>query len=155
MNNNQHENDIFDLIMKLPGLKDYFPFYKKYKELLLYLFFGGLTFFIGIGVYAWMNEYLGVNALIANIVSWIAGVTFSFYSTKRWVFRFATNGFRELFRQMCSFYAARAMTLILQEILLYIFITGLGCDSILIKICTEIINIILNYIVSKFVIFKK
>lgn len=152
---NEQKEDIFDLMMHLPGLKVFSPLYKKYREALLYLFFGGLTFFIGIGIYVWMNTHLGINALIANIVSWIAGVTFSFFTTKRWVFRFKSKGIKTLFQQIFNFYTARLTTLGLQELLLYIFINLLGYGSTLTKICTEIINIILNYLVSKFIIFKK
>ena len=39
----EKEKDIFDKIMALPGLNIFEGFYQKYKEMLLYLFFGGMT----------------------------------------------------------------------------------------------------------------
>ena len=39
----QEKRDIFDRMMALPILNIFEPFYKKNKEVLLYLFFGGLT----------------------------------------------------------------------------------------------------------------
>ena len=49
------EKDIFDRIMELPVLRIFNPFYKKNKEILLYLFFGGLTFLVSIISYAFFN----------------------------------------------------------------------------------------------------
>lgn len=141
--------------MSWPVLRGLRPVYSKYKEEVLYLFFGGLTFFLAIGIYILSEQLLGWNVLVSNVISWISGVTFSYFTTKRWVFRVQASGIKALIQQMASFYVARFTTLVLQEILLYFFISTLGYNSILVKICTEIINIILNYIVSKFIIFKK
>ena len=75
MSNNTDNNmqeikpDIFDKIMHLPGLRVFEPLYKKYKEVLLYLFFGVLTTVVSIGSYAFFNVTLGINELIANVIS--------------------------------------------------------------------------------------
>ena len=62
----EEKKDIFDKLMHLPVLNILEPFYKKHKEVLMYLFFGGLTFFLNIALYAWLDKGLGINALIAN-----------------------------------------------------------------------------------------
>ena len=71
--NNMQETkpDIFDKIMHLPGLRVFEPLYKKYKEVLLYLFFGVLTTVVSIGSYALFNVAMGINELIANVISWV------------------------------------------------------------------------------------
>ena len=80
------EKDIFDRIMELPVLRIFNPFYKKNKEILLYLFFGGLTFLVSIISYAFFNIQIGWNALIANIGSWILAVSFAYVTNRIWVF---------------------------------------------------------------------
>ena len=72
----QKKEDIFDRLMHLPGLRIFEKFYKKNKEMLLYLLFGGLTTIVSIGTYAWFNVGMHINELIANIISWIFAVTF-------------------------------------------------------------------------------
>lgn len=74
--NNMQETkpDIFDKIMHLPGLRVFEPLYKKYKEVLLYLFFGVLTTVVSIGSYAFFNVAMGINELIANVISWVLAV---------------------------------------------------------------------------------
>ena len=48
----EEKKDIFDKLMHLPVLNIFEPFYKKHKEVLMYLFFGGITFFLNIALYA-------------------------------------------------------------------------------------------------------
>ena len=52
----EEKKDIFDKLMHLPVLNIFEPFYKKHKEVLMYLFFGGLTFFLNIALYAWLDK---------------------------------------------------------------------------------------------------
>ena len=63
----EERKDIFDKIMSLPGLRIFEEFYKKNKEVLLYLFFGGLTFIVSIGSYTLFCVPLKMNVLIANV----------------------------------------------------------------------------------------
>ena len=64
----QEKRDIFDRMMALPILNIFEPFYKKNKEVLLYLFFGGLTFIVSIATYAVFNVSMGINELIAGSI---------------------------------------------------------------------------------------
>lgn len=66
--------DIFDRIMELGILKPLYPIYHQHKEILLYLFFGGLTFIVSIGSYAFFEISIKLEPLIANIFSWILAV---------------------------------------------------------------------------------
>lgn len=149
------EKDIFDKIMEWSVLRLFQPFYKKNKEMLLYLFFGGLSFIVSISTYAVFNVGLGLNELIANILSWIITVMFAFLTNRIWVFQSPTNGITEFFKQMLAFYSGRVITLIIEEAILLIFITWLGFNSMLIKVIAQVIVIVLNYVISKLLIFKK
>ena len=63
--------DIFDRIMALRWLRPLRPFYEKFKEPLLYLFFGGLTTLLSIFLYWLFAHPLGLPPLIANVISWV------------------------------------------------------------------------------------
>lgn len=146
--------DIFDKIMELPLLRIFQPFYKKNKEILLYLFFGGLSFIVSISTYAGVNIGLGINELIANVLSWVITVLFAFLTNRIWVFQAPTNGAKEFVKQMAAFYSGRIITLIIEEVILLIFITWLGFNSLLIKTIAQVIVILLNYVISKLIIFR-
>ena len=148
------QGDIFDKIMHLPGLRVFEDFYKKNKEVLLYLFFGGLAFLVSIGTYALFNVLLGMNELIANIFSWIITVLFAFFTNRVWVFQARTDSVGAFLKQMISFYAGRVITLVVEEIILLIFITYLNFASMPVKIAAQIVVIVLNYVISKLLVFK-
>ena len=141
--------------MKLPILNIFEPFYKKNKEMLLYLFFGGLTFVVSVITYGFFNVSLGLDELIANIISWIIAVTFAFFTNRIWVFNSPTNGAREFVAQLISFFGGRVVTLVIEEIILLVFITWLKFPSMIIKIIAQIIVIVLNYVISKLIVFKE
>ena len=136
--------DIFDRLMHLPVLNIFEPFYKKHKEMLLYLFFGGLTFVISVITYAFFNVSLGMNELVANI-----------FTNRIWVFDGKTNGAKEFFVQMMNFFGGRVATLVVEEVILFVFITKLGFGSMVVKIAAQIIVIVLNYVISKLWVFRK
>lgn len=146
--------DILDKIMHLPGLTLFEKFYKKNKEVLLYLFFGGLAFLVSIGTYALFNVVWKMNELIANAFSWIITVLFAFFTNRVWVFQAKTDGVGEFLKQMTSFYAGRVITLVVEEAILLTFITCLHFSSMPVKIAAQIVVIVLNYIISKLWVFS-
>ena len=95
----QEKRDIFDRMMALPILNIFEPFYKKNKEVLLYLFFGGLTFIVSIATYAVFNVSMGINELIANVMSWVLAVLFAFATNRVWVFQAPTHTITEFLKQ--------------------------------------------------------
>ena len=152
---NNKEKDIFDKLMELPIFRIFNPFYKKYKEMLLYLFFGGLSFIVSIATYALFNVGMNINELIANVLSWIITVMFAFLTNRVWVFQSPTNGVAEFVKQMFVFYSGRVITLVVEEVILLVFITWLGFNSMLVKVVAQVIVILLNYVISKLVVFRK
>jgi len=151
----EQKPDIFDKLMHLPVLNIFEPFYKKHKEVLMYLFFGFLTFVLSILTFVFFNKTCGINELVANVISWIICVMFAFLTNRTWVFNAETEGRSAFLKQMVNFYAGRLLTLILEEAILGIFITWLGFDSVAVKIVAQVVVIITNYIISKLWVFKK
>lgn len=149
------KKDIFDRIMELPGIRVFQPVYKKYKEILLYIFFGGLTTVISIASYWLFNQALGINELIANVLSWILAVMFAFITNLVWVFQVSVNNIHEFLKQMLLFYEGRLLTLALEELFLLLFITMLGFPSMVVKIFAQVVVMVGNYVISKLWVFKK
>lgn len=148
------EKDIFDRIMELPVLRIVNPFYKKNKEILLYLFFGGLTFLVSISSYALFNIRIGWNALTANIASWILAVAFAYVTNRTWVFESSTDRGSNLIKEITGFVGGRIATLVIEELILFIFITEFEMNSVLVKIVAQVVVIALNYVLSKMIVFK-
>lgn len=147
--------DIFDKLMHLPGLRIFESFYKEHKEVLLYLFFGALTFIVSVVTFAIFSVVMEMNELIANTFSWIIAVILAFLTNRKWVFRAPTDTVIEFFSQMLSFGTGRVITLVIEEIILLVFITWLGFSRMVIKIVAQIFVIIINYFISKILIFRE
>lgn len=146
--------DIFDKIMSLPVLRIFYPFYKKYKQVLLYLFFGVLTTAISVAVFSLLNVVLQVNEHIANLTSWIFAVLFAFLTNRTMVFDAETKSPGDFLVQMVKFYAGRIATLLVEELIIFVFITKMRFDSFTVKMVAQVIIIILNYVISKLFVFK-
>ena len=135
--------------------------YEKHKEVVLYLIFGVLSMILNIAVYYLFNLILGKdNYLISNLVAWIAAVIFAFFTNKLLVFRSMKMTKELLIKEALEFLGARIFTLGLEELGLWIMmdILGLGAvnfGDLITKIVTSVVVIVTNYILSKFIIFKK
>ena len=141
----EKQEGIFDRIMALPLLSKFAPFYKKHKSVLLYLLFGGLTTVVSIGTYALFLPV--VSPLIANIISWVAAVTFAYVTNRTWVFASKEKGLA-IIQEAFAFYGGRV-------VVLYVFITLLFFPPLTVKVFAQVIVLILNYVISKLFVFKK
>ena len=131
--------------------------YIKYKEIINYLIFGILTTFISLITYylliiTILNPNNPIELQISNIISWIFSVTFAYITNKKYVFN---SNEKKIKKEILKFYTSRLSTLFIDIILMFIFVTILKLNDKIIKIIVSIIIIILNYILSKLIVFKK
>jgi putative flippase GtrA len=96
-----------------------------------------------------------MNELIANVISWIFAVTFAYVTNKIWVFQSQTTCFRDLCMEIGKFFGGRLATLGVEELILFVFISLMHWNSILVKLIAQVVIVILNYIISKIFVFKE
>lgn len=147
------KQDVFDKIMNMTFFSLFQPFYKKHKEILLYVFFGGLSFVVSIVSYYLFSEVLQFDQLLANILSWIFAVSFSFITNYIWVFERTEKTLKKFFVQVWKFFIGRIFTLVVEELILILFVKVLLLPNMIIKVVAQIIVIVLNYLISKIYIF--
>ena len=153
MENSHNTKDIFDRIMSLPGLNRFYGLYEKKKSVLLYIFFGGLTTVVSVGSFMMAHTWLRMDALVANVISWICAVTFAYVTNRIWVFQSPVRG-KAVLMEMASFFGGRLATLGMEEALLLVFVTWLHFNGLLIKVLAQFAVLILNYFISKWIVFK-
>lgn len=127
-------------------------FLMRYKELILYIFFGGLTTFISLVVYTFSYVALGLHEQIANVLSWLLAVLFAYVTNRIWVFEKNGVGF---IKQMLLFYEGRVLTLFIESGILFVCVGIFQMDAILIKWLNQVLILVLNFVISKFLIFKR
>ena len=110
---------------------------------------------VSIGSYWLFVSVLGIDALIGNVFSWILAVLFAYVTNRKWVFNSTASSKTDILKEMLSFFAARLATLGIEELLIFIFINLLGLNSMVVKIGAQIVVLVLNYLFSKLIVFRK
>lgn len=133
-----------------------FDIYKKYKEIWNYLIFGGLATVLNIGVFAILNFFLGVELYqVSNVISILAAVFFQYFTNRFFVFERKEQTKKEVWAEFVKFMSARAVTALLDMGIMFVGVSLLLINEIIMKIFTQVVVIILNYIFSKFLVFTK
>ncbi len=130
--------------------------YAQYHEIISYLIVGGLTTVVSLGVYygcvlTFLDPHVGIELQLANVLSWIAAVTFAYFTNRKYVFR-SRNENR--LKEAVTFYLSRASTLLIDMGCMFLTVTVMGMNDKLAKILVQVVVVILNYIFSKLFVFK-
>lgn len=130
---------------------------KRNREIISYLIIGVLTTTVSlISYYLLTITILSPNnpleLTIANIISWIISVLFAYITNRKYVFQ---SKDKNILKEASKFTLSRVTTLIIDILLMFIFVSILHFNDKIIKLLVQIIIIILNYIFSKLLVFKK
>lgn len=123
----------------------------KYREVILYLIMGVLATIVSIGTYELAMRVFNFNALVANIVSWVAAVSFAYFTNRNIVFAKTDES---VLRQAAKFFGGRVGTLLMEEILLWMMIYVICINASIAKIIAQVFVLMANYIISKLFVFK-
>ncbi len=147
------ENFCLNILEKI-HLKKIADLYRFHISVMRYLIFGVLTTIINIVTYAICYNILRIPNLISNTIAWILSVVVAYLTNRKSVFNSKANTKKEIFIEIIRFFASRIATLILDQAIMFITVDKFGWNSILMKIISNIIVIIANFVLSKLVVFK-
>ena len=131
--------------------------YLKYKEIVNYLIFGVLTTVVSlvtyyICVYTVLDPEQAVQLQIANVISWILGVAFAYVTNRKFVFE---SNEKNKIKEASKFVTSRIATLLMDMAIMFIGVTLLKFNDKIIKIVSQVVVIIANYLLSKIIVFNK
>lgn len=144
--------------------------YNKYKEIILYIFYGGLTTLVNLIAYAVFEWILGERLyLVTNLIAWILAAAFAYIVNKLFVFELKSWAPKQLAKEIPEFFLARVFSFVVEELGMLMFVDGFNFSEInldifglfnlsgpmIAKIILAVIVVIMNYFFSKFIIFKK
>lgn len=128
---------------------------KKHKSFIAYGVFGVLTTIVNILTYNICYSSIGISNTLSNMIAWVLAVTFAYLTNKVWVFDSKSWAWDVLKREVPAFISCRLATGLLDIVIMFICVDLLQMHALLMKIISNVLVIILNYIFSKLVIFKK
>ena len=123
------------------------------KETIRYIIFGGLTTLISIIVYT-VCILAGLGVVAANTVSTIVAISFAFCVNKIWVFESKDMSVTTTRKELVKFLVGRGATYLIETGMLFALVEFMGLHPIICKYFTQAVIIVLNYLVSKFLVFK-
>lgn len=129
--------------------------YTRYADVIPYLFFGVCTTLVNLVVYWFAAHPLAWSVSASTVAAWILAVLFAYVTNRKWVFHSAARTASDILREMASFFSCRLATGLLDLGCMFLFVDVLGWNDLLMKTLDNILVVILNYVASKLLIFRK
>ena len=144
-------------------------FFKKYRELIVYIIVGGLTTVVNYIIHFGLR-FLGANYYVALSAAWFGAVIFAYIANRVFVFESKAKGKAKI-KEFALFFSARLFSYGLEMLVSFIFIDLAHADrfvwqpdfidavvpvgELIVKTSAQVVIVLSNYIFSKIVIFKK
>lgn len=127
----------------------------KYKSIFAYMFFGVCTTAVNLIIYFLCARVMNFSTIFSTVVAWFIAVIFAFVTNKAWVFE-SKSWKREIIgKELTSFFACRIATGILDVVVMMVTVDILLMNDVIMKVFSNILVILINYIASKLIIFRK
>ncbi len=129
----------------------------KIKEMMRYLIVGVLTTILSLAIYFGLTKTIlnpdrKLELQIANILSWFFSVLFAYFANRQYVFQ---SKDKHILKESLSFFSSRVLTLILDMVIMFLGVSVLRFNDKIVKLVSQIVIIILNYVLSKLFVFQK
>lgn len=128
--------------------------YQKYRRILLYLIFGGLTTMVNMAAYFGLTRLVGVQYLAANAGAWLTAVLFAYASNRAYVFTSGGQGLVFLVKECLSFMGCRIFSGFIDTGIVLVMIDLLHFQDLVVKIAANTAVVIVNYFFSKWIVFR-
>ena len=136
-------------------LNQFRSLWEKYRSILIYLIFGVLTTAVNYLVYIPCLNLLGLSASVSNVIAWCVAVLFAFLTNKPFVFESKDWSAKTLVPEFTKFVGTRVASGLVETLILLVTADLLGWNGNIWKLVTNVIVVILNYIGSKLLVFRK
>ena len=128
---------------------------KKYQRILAYLFFGVVTTVLNMAGYYVCYHLWGWSSDASTVTAWILAVAVAFVTNKPLVFGSTDWSVQVLVKEIWSFLGCRIGTGVVELVMMHVLVEAMGLPGMLMKFLTNVVVVILNYIASKLVVFRK
>ncbi|WP_430884084.1 GtrA family protein [Fusibacter sp. JL216-2] len=123
------------------------------SEISLYLVFGLMTTAIAVGGYG-LLIWMGLHYFYATTLSWLAAVLFAFVTNRKYVFQSQAKTVNQISKEAMAFLMSRVGTWVFETVGLIFLIDGIGMGQMLPKYIMSVVVIVMNYVLSKLVVFR-
>ena len=129
--------------------------FKKFREQIMYIIVWVLTTIVNYVVYLALTKMMNVDYMISTVISQIVAMIFAYITNKIYVFEAKNDSFKGLIKEMVSFFSVRIVSLFLDMGFMKLFVDIMHLNDAIMKLVSNVLIIVANYIFSKLFIFKK
>ena len=127
----------------------------QYREILVYLVFGVLTTVVNYLVYLPCYNLMGLSASVSNVIAWVFAVAFAYLTNKPFVFRSHDWSLGTVVPELIKFVGTRVGSGALETVILLFCVDVAGWNGNVWKLVTSVLVVVVNYIGSKLLVFRK
>ena len=127
----------------------------KYWDILTYLVFGVLTTVVNYAVYLPVYNFCGLSAALSNMIAWVGAVIFAFLTNKPFVFHSHDWSAKTVVPELTKFVSCRIASGVLETVILFLAVDCMNWNGNIWKLVTQVLVIIINYVGSKLLVFRK
>ena len=139
----------------IPFINKIWSMVEKYWDILSYLFFGVLTTIVNYIIYLPCYNALGLSAVVSNAIAWVVAVAFAYLTNKPFVFRSHDWSAKTVIPELTKFVGCRIGSGLAETLILLLTVDIMGWNGNIWKIVTSVLVVILNYVASKLLVFRK
>ena len=127
----------------------------KYWDILTYLVFGVLTTVVNYAVYLPVYNFCGISAAVSNMIAWVVAVAFAFLTNKPFVFHSHDWSAQTVLPELTKFVSCRIASGALETVILFLSVDCMNWNGNIWKLVTQVLVIIINYVGSKLLVFRR
>ena len=128
---------------------------RRHREIVSYVFWGVMTTAVNYVSYLLLTEGLRIHYLAGTVVAWVLSVLFAYFVNKLFVFQSRDWAWRVALRELWQMVASRLFSLGLETGILWLFVEKLLLNEFIVKLAANVLVVIVNYVLSNFIIFNK
>lgn len=129
--------------------------FRKYKDIILYVFFGGCTTLVNLLVYYLSTRQLGLGVTASTLLAWWVAVVFAYITNRTLVFHSKNRSFASITVEFAFFVGCRLLTGLMDILIMYCFVDLLHYQDLVMKMISNILIMVLNYAASRLFIFRQ
>ncbi len=130
-------------------------FFHRHKGIIIYIFFGGLTTVVNYLVYYPLYNLCNMPATAANVIAWAVSVLFAYLTNKPFAFQSYDWSLKKVIPEFGKFTASRIGSGAVETLILYLIVDVFSYNGNIFKVLVSVLVVILNYLASKYLVFKK
>lgn len=123
------------------------------RQIFLYLVFGVLTTLVDWITYAILWR-IGVDYRVSTGLAWFFAVVFAFFTNRTYVFN-SSKDVNGMLKEASTFFVSRISSGVINLLGMILLVDGLQINEFISKAIMSIAVLILNYVLSKFFVFKE